>query len=127
MIAGNNPIGTAQVAHSEKAPAVQSVPIAWPARYELLDGVRGVAALTVVLHHIGVGQSVQIGHFAVMIFFVISGYCITASVESCRRSSGGFRQFMLKRVRRIYPPYILAIAFFALTRWVKSARNPNFE
>jgi peptidoglycan/LPS O-acetylase OafA/YrhL len=62
-----------------------------------------------------------------MIFFVISGYCITASVESCRRSGGGFREFMLKRVRRIYPPYILAIVFFALTRWVKSARNPGFE
>jgi peptidoglycan/LPS O-acetylase OafA/YrhL len=103
------------------------VPLAWPARYELLAGIRGVAALAVVLHHTGVGQAVQIGHFAVMIFFVISGYCITASVESCRRSGGGFREFMLKRVRRIYPPYILAIVFFSVTRWVKSARNPSFE
>jgi peptidoglycan/LPS O-acetylase OafA/YrhL len=112
----------------EVNPVVRAAdPLAWPARYELLDGIRGVAALAVVLHHIGVGQSFQIGHFAVLIFFVISGYCITASVESCRRSGGGIREFVLKRVRRIYPPYILAIVFFALTRWVKSARNPGFE
>lgn len=96
----------------------------WPARFELLDGIRGLAALAVVLHHIGVAE---IGHFAVMVFFVISGYCITASAESCRRNGGGFRDFMLKRVRRIYPPYLLALIFFALTRWIKSLRNPSFE
>ena len=136
IIAGNGPGAPVQAAHPCNAPAAQSdivtasrasVPLVWPARYELLDGIRGVAALAVVLHHLGVGQNVQIGHFAVMIFFVISGYCITASLESCRRSGGGFREFMLKRVRRIYPPYILAIVFFAVTRWVKSARNPSFE
>jgi peptidoglycan/LPS O-acetylase OafA/YrhL len=136
IIAGNTPVTPVPAAHSGSAPAVQSdivtpsrapPPLAWPARYELLDGIRGVAALAVVLHHLGVGQTVQIGHFAVMIFFVISGYCITASVESCRRSGAGFREFMLKRLRRIYPPYILAIVFFAVTRWVKSARNPSFE
>jgi peptidoglycan/LPS O-acetylase OafA/YrhL len=107
--------------------ASASEPIVWPARYELLDGLRGVAALVVVLHHVGVGRTIQIGHFAVMIFFVISGYCITASVESCRRSGGRFGDFMMKRVRRIYPPYLLAIVFFALTRWLKSAANPSFE
>jgi peptidoglycan/LPS O-acetylase OafA/YrhL len=127
MIAGNNSVSPAQAAHSEKALAVRSASIAWPARYELLDGLRGIAALTVVLHHIGIGQRVQIGHFAVMIFFVISGYCITASVESCRRTGAGFRQFMLKRVRRIYPPYFLAMGFFVLTRWAKAALNPGFE
>lgn len=99
-------------------------PATWPVRYELLDGIRGVAALTVVLHHLGV---VHDGHFAVMVFFAISGYCITASAESCRRSGGGFRDFMLKRVRRIYPPYVLAIIFFACTRIVKSALEPHTE
>lgn len=99
-------------------------PTAWPARYELLDGIRGLAALAVVLHHVGVEQY---GHFSVMVFFVISGYCITASAESCRRSGGGFGEFMVKRIRRIYPPYILAVMFFAITRIVKSARDPGFE
>jgi peptidoglycan/LPS O-acetylase OafA/YrhL len=98
---------------------VRSVTVnAWPSRYELLDGLRGVAALGVVLHHLGV---VEDGHFAVMVFFVISGYCITASAESCRRDGLGFRQFMVRRIKRIYPPYLLAIAFFSLTRGVKAA------
>jgi peptidoglycan/LPS O-acetylase OafA/YrhL len=96
---------------------------AWPSRYELLDGLRGLAALTVVLHHLGVHGD---GHFAVMVFFVISGYCITASAESCRRSGLGFGQFMARRVRRIYPPYLLAIAFYTVTRVVKTAMGgPN--
>jgi peptidoglycan/LPS O-acetylase OafA/YrhL len=89
----------------------------WPSRYEMLDGLRGLAALTVVLHHLGVHGD---GHFAVMVFFVISGYCITASAESCRRSGLGFGQFMARRVKRIYPPYLLAVLFFAATRLVKT-------
>jgi len=32
----------------------------------LLDGLRGIAALTVVLHHLGVAEKAQVGHFAVM-------------------------------------------------------------
>lgn len=89
---------------------------AWPSRYEFLDGLRGLAALAVLMQHIGIGDA---GHFAVMVFFVISGYCITASADSCRYSGAGFGQFMYRRARRIYPPYLLAVAFFALTRAVK--------
>jgi len=94
----------------------------WNPRYELLDGLRGLAALSVVLHHMGV---VNAGHLSVMIFFVISGYCITASAESCRRSGGGFGVFMSRRVKRIYPPYLLAIAFFALTRAARAILDPG--
>jgi peptidoglycan/LPS O-acetylase OafA/YrhL len=99
---------------------VNSAP--WAPRYELLDGLRGLAALAVVLQHVG---AANVGHFAVMVFFVISGYCITASAESCRRNGKGFRDFMLRRVKRIYPPYLLAIAFFALTRAVRAAADPG--
>jgi len=96
---------------------------AWPYRYELLDGLRGVAALLVVMHHIGL---VTVGHFAVMTFFVISGYCITASAESCRERGVGFLAFMSRRVRRIYPPYLCALLFFAVTRAVKAVLGgPN--
>jgi peptidoglycan/LPS O-acetylase OafA/YrhL len=93
-------------------------PQSWPFRYELIDGCRGVAAFAVVLHHLGI---VTVGHYAVMIFFVISGYCIGAAAESGRRSGMSFPTFMIRRARRIYPPYLLAIAFFVLTRAVKSA------
>ena len=95
---------------------------AWPSRYELLDGLRGLAALAVVLHHLEVHSD---GHFAVMVFFVISGYCITASAESCRRNGIGFGQFMARRVKRIYPPYLLAVLFFSATRVVKATMGPH--
>src|ERR1039458_84615 len=99
---------------------VKSAP--WTPKYELLDGLRGLAALAVVLHHIGVANA---GHFSVMVFFVISGYCITASAESCRRNGVGFRDFMSRRVKRIYPPYLLAIAYFALTRTIRVMVDPS--
>ncbi len=88
----------------------------WPPRYELLDGLRGLAALGVVIAHLG---AADIGHFAVMVFFVISGYCITASARACQTRNVSFAGFMARRVRRIYPPYLLAIVFFVATRLVK--------
>jgi peptidoglycan/LPS O-acetylase OafA/YrhL len=90
----------------------------WPARYDMLDGWRGIAALSVVLDHLGLWS---FGFDAVMLFFVISGYCITAAAEAAFRKGMGFRQFMWRRVRRIYPPYLFAILFFYLTRMVRSA------
>lgn len=88
----------------------------WPDKYEMLDGFRGIAASGVVLHHLNVAD---IGHYCVMMFFVISGYCITASAISGTRKGMSTRQFIYNRIRRIYPPYLLAVAFFAATRMVR--------
>jgi peptidoglycan/LPS O-acetylase OafA/YrhL len=99
---------------------------AWPYRFELLDGLRGLAALVVVLNHLQV-VSAMAGQFAVMLFFVISGYCITASAEAGRRNGLEFKQFMTRRIRRIYPPYLLAVVFFAVTRIVKSVISGHNE
>ena len=111
--AADEPAGEARVAGGT----------AWPARYELLDGLRGLAALAVAASHL---LLIDAGHTAVMVFFIISGYCITASAESCRRAGLSFREFMWRRVRRIYPPYLCAVAFYAATRIVKHALGgPN--
>ena len=90
----------------------------WDGRYDMLDGWRGLAALAVVVQHV---FRVRIGHTAVMLFFVISGYCITASATSCLKRGYGFRQFMWRRIRRIYPPYLLAVGYFVVTRLIKFA------
>jgi peptidoglycan/LPS O-acetylase OafA/YrhL len=106
--------------------ATQSLPLEIPRhaelydeRFEMLDAWRGVAALAVVLSH-GILVT-AVGTIAVLIFFVISGYCITAAAESCRRKNLGFRAFMWRRVRRIYSPYLLAVLFFIVTRLIKLA------
>ena len=89
----------------------------WPARYELLDGLRGLACLAVLLHHLGIAP---IGHYAVMVFFVISGYCITASAQAFLRRGLPFGDYLARRARRIYPPYFFAIALFAVSRIMKA-------
>lgn len=92
-------------------------PQLWNPRYGALDGWRGLAALAVVVQHV---FHVRVGHTAVMLFFVISGYCITASATSCLKKGLGFRAFMWRRVRRIYPPYLLAVGYFIVTRLIKA-------
>ena len=91
--------------------------IAYPARYELLDGLRGLAALAVVLAHHGAPMG---GHDAVLVFFVISGYCIAGAASGALQGgafgAAAFRRFLWRRLRRIYPPYALSLALFALTR-----------
>lgn len=87
----------------------------------MVDAWRGLAALGVVSYHLGLelGSDFDLGHACVMVFFVISGYCIAASTESCKRNRISPRGYLWRRVRRIYPPYFFAICFFAATRLVK--------
>jgi peptidoglycan/LPS O-acetylase OafA/YrhL len=102
------------------------VPDVYPARFGVVDALRGLAALAVVLAHLklsngsGDPQAVfPFGYEAVLVFFVISGYCIAASAHGCIQRGFAFRDFMWRRVKRIYPPYLCAIAFWAATRIVK--------
>jgi peptidoglycan/LPS O-acetylase OafA/YrhL len=88
----------------------------FPDRYALIDAWRGLAALAVCIHHSG---GILIGRHAVLVFFVISGYCIAAAADQCRRNGYGFGTFMWRRARRIYPPYLLSLAFWAATRLLK--------
>ena len=47
---------------------------------------------------------VQFCWIGVPLFFVVSGYCIGASMESLQRRGGSLRDFFLRRFTRIYPP-----------------------
>lgn len=68
-----------------------------------IDGLRGVAVLAVVLYHFGIG-SLGGGFVGVDIFFVISGFLITAIVQA-EISQGRFTyaRFYERRVRRLFP------------------------
>jgi exopolysaccharide production protein ExoZ len=93
----------------------------WDSRYSMIDAWRGLAALGVVFHHLDIGGNFNLGHLCVMLFFVISGYCIASTSESCLKNGIGFGGFMVRRVRRIYPPYLFAVLFFLATRFLKRA------
>jgi len=102
-------------------PSASTLPRLWPERFDMIDAWRGIAATAVVVAHVGAGH--DIGHYAVILFFVISGYCIAAAGESCVRRGWGFRGFMWRRVRRIYPPYLFAVAFFFASRMIRQYRG----
>ncbi|MFD4739262.1 acyltransferase family protein [Streptomyces virginiae] len=81
-----------------------------------LDGLRGIAALSVALYHLAlpflwvphgtrVPYYLDPGVFGVLLFFLVSGYIIPASLE--RR--GDVRAFWVGRAFRIYPVVILTV------------------
>lgn len=106
--------------------------------YELLDGLRGVAALLVLVYHIfegfafaeatnGVGSGIittlNHGHIAVDFFFILSGFVISYAYDDrwTWLSLGGFFK---RRLIRLHPMLIMgaligAIAFAieGYTRW----------
>ena len=105
-------------------------------RYRLLDAWRGFACLIVVLHHAGfvlVGSVVGGGvgtwqatlagwtrtvyhrmDLGVPLFFVISGYCIAASMDAHRTRRASSWRFLGRRIWRIYPPYWAAVLGFVV-------------
>jgi peptidoglycan/LPS O-acetylase OafA/YrhL len=101
-----------------------------PGRLPELDSLRGLAALTVVLHHfgliwpewlnsvdgpgfhharIGLLYPLYAGHEAVMLFFVLSGL-VLALPYTRARSRPPYRGYLVRRVLRIYGPYLAALA-----------------
>jgi peptidoglycan/LPS O-acetylase OafA/YrhL len=74
-----------------------------------IDGLRAVAVLSVVLFHFGIGPFTG-GFVGVDVFFVISGYLITAiiarEIEAGQFSLLGFYD---RRVRRILPALVAVI------------------
>lgn len=99
-----------------------------------LDGIRGLAALYVVVHHCMVYSFWQqdhytpsrvmhfvqtclaMGHQSVVTFIVLSGYCLMLPVASSSEAwfSGGVGRYLKRRSLRILPPYYAALAFSLL-------------
>lgn len=92
-------------------------------RFACLDALRGLAALAVVVAH--VCHVEPLGAAAVLVFFVISGYCVTAAADAALQAGVGLRVYMWRRVKRIYPPYLLSIAFFVATRMARDWLAPR--
>ncbi|BAZ20557.1 acyltransferase 3 [Kalymmatonema gypsitolerans NIES-4073] len=89
-----------------------------------LDGLRGIAALYVVLVHIepSIGEQVpallefftktlKYGRVSVVIFIVLSGYVLMLPVVRSGYVSGGLLGYIKRRARRILPPFYAALFF----------------
>ena len=80
-----------------------------------VQGLRAIAVLAVVLYHFWPGR-VSGGYVGVDIFFVISGFLITAHLMRELTSTGTVRlsQFWARRARRLLPASLLVLLFCAL-------------
>ena len=110
---------------SSEPTATGNTPVPQPRLHlSYLDGLRGLAALYVVFHHIysklQAGSSVppaghqfaQFGGLAVDIFIVLSGYCLMLPIvrSASGAIAGGAGTYLKRRAWRILPPYYAALA-----------------
>jgi peptidoglycan/LPS O-acetylase OafA/YrhL len=89
------------------------------ARIAELDGLRGVACIVILAHHLK-PHLVPIGWAAVDLFFVLSGFLITSIILRHRREPRFLAVFYARRALRIWPIYYLAITVVALVGLVRS-------
>ena len=89
-------------------------------RYEILDGLRGVAALLIVAYHLfetystgPAGQIINHGYLAVDFFFVLSGFVIGYAYDD-RWDRMTVWSFFKRRVIRLHPMVVYGCAFGAL-------------
>jgi peptidoglycan/LPS O-acetylase OafA/YrhL len=97
-----------------------------------LDGIRGLAALYVVINHVFLrafpGYPVDhapfwagwliYGRFAVVVFIVLSGFSLALSPARHGWRLDGISQFARRRARRILPAYWAALAFSLAVAWL---------
>lgn len=96
-----------------------------------LDGIRGLAALFVVVHHcwlvsfpgypantgpMWTGWLVY-GHLAVVVFIVLSGFSLAVAPARSDWQLGGVRRFFRRRAWRILPPYWAALIVSLVIAW----------
>ena len=113
-------------------PASASTQAAPRQRLAGLDGIRGLAALYVVMHHIFErafpGYPVDnapawagwfiYGRFAVVVFIVLSGFSLSLSPARHGWRLDGVSRFAYRRARRILPAYWAALAFSLAVAWL---------
>ena len=100
----------------------------------LIDGLRSIAALSVCVFHyvcqtIGINfpdwisATFRFGQYGVYIFFVISGFIIPWSMCQNNYNLKSLPKFILKRLIRLEPPYLISIILILIIAFIKTNFN----
>ena len=106
-------------------------------RHSALDVLRGVAALSVAWFHFTNGNpgflpdgalkgSGSYGWMGIEVFFVISGFIIPFALARSQYHISDYGVFLLKRVVRLDPPYLISI-FAVIALGYASSAAPGFQ
>jgi peptidoglycan/LPS O-acetylase OafA/YrhL len=84
-----------------------------------IEGLRGAATLIVLAYHAGVPM-LHGGYVGLDIFFVMSGFLITALLLREAETTGGIRlgEFFARRIRRLLPSAVAVLAFIVVAGWL---------
>lgn len=104
------------------------------AHYDLLDGLRGVAALMVIWYHIfegyafaevsnsagsGMIETFNHGYLAVDFFFILSGFVIGYAYDDRWGKSMTMKNFFKRRLIRLHPMVIMGAVLGAVTFYLQ--------
>lgn len=85
-------------------------------RFELLDGLRGVAALCVIFYHYfeafatsPIDQHFNHGYLAVDFFFILSGFVISYAYDDRWKDGLTTGQFFRRRLVRLHPMVVMGV------------------
>jgi peptidoglycan/LPS O-acetylase OafA/YrhL len=117
-----------------------------PSTFTAIDGLRGFACLIVLCHHcyfhggrysyptikiLNWKQSLSslfyYGYSGVELFFILSGFCLAYSIIRSPNKIVNWRQYFIKRARRIYPAFIATmVILFTLSFIIHSQKIDIF-
>lgn len=98
--------------------------------YDLLDGLRGVAALMVLWYHIFEGyafaggtmiESFNHGYLAVDFFFILSGFVISYAYDDRWGGSLTMKDFFKRRLIRLHPMVIMGAVLGVITFYLQGS------
>jgi peptidoglycan/LPS O-acetylase OafA/YrhL len=101
-----------------------------PTYVAALDGIRLLAVLLVILHHLTRGSRTSIllhliglqrgNGIGPTLFFVLSGVLLTTVILAARNTENRYRNFLLRRVLRIFPLYFAYLIVAVAATWIFS-------
>jgi peptidoglycan/LPS O-acetylase OafA/YrhL len=109
-------------------------------RLAFADGLRAVAVMWVVLHHLAHGGHVplllenlpraavtflDLGFVGVTIFFVLSGYVMALTAQPLEMDGATASRFVLRRLLRLTPPLYAGLVLALAVAWVESVLQPG--